>query len=252
MRGLGRGRGVEGTWPENQLQLLLALLGHRAKGADTAALANVVVWLWLWWGDQYVPLRQVRRALRTWAAANETAPWSRAEARARTNERLLRHPSARRQAKRTFREALATAAFSGYVDTEALQEASVPLFDPSGADAPRGPAGARVTADGFVRLIAARRSAVDRLSSFSDQDYAKARAVYIRSRHEYGRHANRFAADPEIGSLFGPSNLNEVVNHACLDLVSVLGLAAQPQVAQASGTYRQALLPDSLFVSIRR
>ncbi len=80
-RGRGRGRGIEATWPENQLRLFLVLLGHRRRGVHVGPLANVPVWLWLAWGEDYVPLRQARRALSTWLAADEKAPANRGDFR---------------------------------------------------------------------------------------------------------------------------------------------------------------------------
>src|SRR5947207_3156341 len=62
-RGRGRGKGVEGTWPESQKELFLLLLAKRPEVKRIATLCNVPVAIWLLWGDDFVPLRQARLAL---------------------------------------------------------------------------------------------------------------------------------------------------------------------------------------------
>src|SRR5205809_339547 len=70
-RGRGRGRGLTATWPEEQKNLFLTVLKKRQETARIAPLCNIPVFVWLWWGDSFIPLRQVRRALNTWSGANE-------------------------------------------------------------------------------------------------------------------------------------------------------------------------------------
>ena len=64
-----RGGRAPGTWPRTQFQLFLALLDQMQKGVrQTATLCNVPVSIWLYFGPEYVPVRQVRRALGTYGA----------------------------------------------------------------------------------------------------------------------------------------------------------------------------------------
>ena len=49
------------------------LLAKRGEISRIAALCNIPVVIWLWWGDEYVPPRQTLRALSTWAGT-EKAP----------------------------------------------------------------------------------------------------------------------------------------------------------------------------------
>jgi hypothetical protein len=63
-----KGRGsTSGVWSENQANLFWTLLEKRRNQSQVAALANVPIYFWLNWGDEYVPQRQLRRAMRTWA-----------------------------------------------------------------------------------------------------------------------------------------------------------------------------------------
>ena len=69
-RGAGKTKGsTPGRWPHNQAQLYFVLLGHKARQPTItlASLCCLPVSLWLDWGDDYAPIRQVRRALDTYA-----------------------------------------------------------------------------------------------------------------------------------------------------------------------------------------
>src|SRR5438874_3846691 len=57
------------TWPATQLELAVTLLRQSAKGLSLGALPKMVVFVWLGWGDAYVPRRQIQRAMQTWARA---------------------------------------------------------------------------------------------------------------------------------------------------------------------------------------
>jgi hypothetical protein len=62
-RPAGRGRGSnQALYPANQRELLLTLLSKRA-GNGISSLARIPVGIWMYWGDEYVPLRQARRAM---------------------------------------------------------------------------------------------------------------------------------------------------------------------------------------------
>src|SRR5260370_18468065 len=65
-RPAGRGRGSsQALYPANQRKLLLTLLSKR-PGNGISSLARIPVGIWMYWGDDYVPLRQARRAMLTW------------------------------------------------------------------------------------------------------------------------------------------------------------------------------------------
>lgn len=66
-RGLGRGRGISALWPESQMKLWLLLLKKRGDITQVPVLCNIPVGLWLYFGDRYVPIRQVRKCMRTWS-----------------------------------------------------------------------------------------------------------------------------------------------------------------------------------------
>lgn len=225
-RPLGYGRGSKpAVWSDNQRELFLSLLEKRDEGMPIPALCNIPIWLWLWWGDSYVPLRQVRRAMQTWAKAAGYPP----AGRARTDMRRLMgewgDPGARRRDRRELEAALYPMVCSGRIDEATLLPLVQKVFDPKGTGVSRGPVGGQVTPEGYVRLLHARVQAITHLNGYGDQPFEQARVAYLATRHRYERVRPRLAADPELGERFAEQDLSELVMDACLDLATLLGLA---------------------------
>jgi hypothetical protein len=66
----GQRRGVGRYWTEEQVEVFRAVLRRRrTESAPRRDLANIPVAWWLFIGEAYVPLRQVRRALGTFVSA---------------------------------------------------------------------------------------------------------------------------------------------------------------------------------------
>ena len=100
VRGLGRGKGTVAAWPESQHRLFLVLLEKRREVKRTATLCNIPVSVWLLWGDEYVRLRQVRRALNTWVDTHGTSNHTKAKfAAEQTLVQLDHRTPARKTAK---------------------------------------------------------------------------------------------------------------------------------------------------------
>ena len=59
-RGKGNGRGAKYEWADRQCELFLSLLMHRDEVTYVDSLASLPVSMWLYWGDEWVPLRQVK------------------------------------------------------------------------------------------------------------------------------------------------------------------------------------------------
>ena len=227
-RGAGQGRGSDkGTWPSEQLQLFPSLLRKRAAAQSVATLANIPVWLWLVWGDRYVPLRQVRRALSTWARQQ----WA-SEAKARRAARqLVADFDTREPRTRTDVIALITEALRGmreingdrFADMDALREQLARLGE--GETLETGGATFTLTPAGAAQLISARLDALRHLSEFSDAAFHWARFTYNVGRADYGRRAPELAEHERFGHVFQDTSLEEMMNRACLDLVTTLGLS---------------------------
>ena len=66
-RGTGRGS-KPAVWSDNQAELFFALLNKRRTVKRLATLYNIPVFTWLGWGEDYVPIRQVRKVMRSFVA----------------------------------------------------------------------------------------------------------------------------------------------------------------------------------------
>jgi len=220
-RGRGRGKGVVSSWPTGQLELFCVLLSQRRRRAPLGGLGNAVVWLWLVWGDDYVPLRQVRRVLPTWLAAARSTTWTQAREGARETVRKIAHPHA--EGKRELQRLLSEAGYRRQVDEEELLHAFRSVFDPRDSGRPRGPLGAQLTPELYAGMVRARLAGEEHLAEFDDATFERARSIYRSSRASYAQDFARLAADPELGALFERPDADEVANSACPDLVLILG-----------------------------
>src|SRR5712692_2245104 len=110
-RGKGGGRGTKkGVWPQHQADLFFSLLDqHRRQAKRIPTLCNIPVFVWLWWGDEFVPVRQVHRAMLTYAGAYRRSSATRARYSGREVARDLGSPGGSREQRR-FRQFFVEAA----------------------------------------------------------------------------------------------------------------------------------------------
>jgi hypothetical protein len=225
-RGRGRGAGSQpGTWPEEQRQLFLTLLRQRSGIKHVIPLFNIPVALWLIWGDDYVPLRQARRALGSWI----TMSWKTSKARARATARQfvdsISDPKAGGANRKALLDALANGMASpGSFDREHVLTLVRRVFDPRGTGNPRGPAGAEITAEGVVNVLQARVQAFLRFSDVSDDLLIWSRKVYRHINTMYVADLPQLMRDPAYGHLHAKRGIEERVNAACVDFLTTLGL----------------------------
>jgi glycine/D-amino acid oxidase-like deaminating enzyme len=216
------------------------VLVQRAKGAHLASLANGVVWIWLWWGDAYVPFRQVPRSLIPWRAAEQEPAEVHVRKAAREAVSKVAHP--RGSGKRRLANALVQMTYDRDPDPEQLREPFDDLFDPDRTGAERGPAGAQLSTDRYLAMVAMRVRTLGALETFTEAEYRSARALYQHSRREYATEQPRYATDPSLGRMFEVPDDNEVFNSACHDLVTCLGIirehTSRPNRAQRRSARR--------------
>jgi hypothetical protein len=217
--GLGRGRGTAWTWSENQGLLFLQLLAHRQAGYGRAPLCNIPVWLWLVRGDDFVPLRQARRALGTWAGPVRHGAKHTAAAAARDTLDRWGQPRSSRSDRARFIAEM-TKIGAGYpFDREAALRAVRAVIDPAGEGHPPPPSGMGMTADGIVTIMEARSEALRRLDELSDEVLGFARLRFELFAHMSpfpGPEADATEAQPLIGA--------ESPYGVCMQLVTILGL----------------------------
>lgn len=239
-RGLGRGVGSEATWPHNQLQLFLTVLDKRHEAKQIATLCNIPVAIWLWWGDEYVPLRQTRRAMETWAGAREHArSWRAARTSAEQLVGKFAQPNAPASARKELIDLVAKTAmgrpFNGIEILNAFRRA----FDPTNSGRTVGRAQITFRPESYVSVIQWRLTALAALKDhdLDDDAFQWARHEYLVSRRDYQQHVvpaladNAEAADAFLrrtgSGIYVAPTFEEVVNQACVDLLTVLGIHIQ-------------------------
>jgi len=120
-------------------------------------------------------------------------------------------------------------------DETALRTAVRRVMDPKRTGKPRGPEGFQLDVNAPVTWIRARLEAIQKLDEIDDELFEWARTVYRVQRLGYASVQPQLAADPDVGHLAEPSSLNEVVNQACSNLLTTLGLVLLSLEGRESG-----------------
>jgi hypothetical protein len=163
-----------------------------------------------------VPFRQVPRATRTWAEAEREAPVKNVRAMAKELVERAAHKSAsgKRRIVRTLVDFPATG------DPATIRDTFDDVFDPDRTGRPRGPQGASINTEGYLRIIAIRQRAVANLQRYSQQQYEAARRMYRTTRADYARAQPGYALDKDVGQVHPPVDESELADSACQDLLS--------------------------------
>lgn len=215
--GLGRGKGTVATWPESQRQLFLLLLEKRVDLRKIAPLCNIPVWLWLWYGDAYAPLRQVRRALASWGKGAGHAPWGRGLEKGRELAAQLAAPDASDAARAGLARALAGEIAGTKLVTDRLRrtvEEALPAHGTPG----------QVSSDQFLHLLEVRMRVLAEVETLDGALWEWARFFYISMKHAFANGLPPYADQQRESGLIVPSSLDAIINNACLDLITIVGL----------------------------
>jgi len=224
-RGRGRGAGAaKALYSGQQRRLFRTLLARRSEVRHIRTLAQIPVFIWMYWGEEYVPLRQARRALMTWLG---DARVSKDRARRSARELLgqLDHSRATGDARRTMVNLVAEFAYTGRVDLTELRNAVTDVFEPEGKPRALGHPAAALTADAVVTLLEARLKAVRKLQDnrVTDEQLVQARDAHRLHMAEYVQLQPHFASD-SAHAFYGPVTHQTMFDSCCRDLLTVLGL----------------------------
>jgi len=227
----GHGRGHKSQWSEEQLQLFLVLLEKRKDTKRITALYNIPVWLWLYWGDRYASLNQVRRALgnwgkavlRTWGRAT-TGVWDDAEKAARHFLDQLAYPQKKITGKRKLLRGLTELFYKGRVTQTDLVPIVQQILVASGKAATAGPAAYLFSAENVALQIAAGYEAIRHLDEISNGTFEWARRFININNRGYAREQPQLAKDSELGHLFARFDAEKSLNRACEDLAQAVGV----------------------------
>jgi hypothetical protein len=239
-RPAGKGHGsAPALYPASQRNLLLTLLHHR-PGNSVSSLARIPVGIWMYWGEEYVPLRQAHRALmrflgdpqagRRYARDAGRASKNRARAVARAMLGQLDNPRATPRARRELLNVLTEAACTGRPDFQLLENAVSAVFDAGTTQIRRaiGHPAAPVTTEALIGVIKARLAAVTALTAgrVTGEALTRARDAHLFAYAEYiARYpALAAAAPPGMPQLYAPVTAEDTLSNCCGHLLSALGL----------------------------
>jgi hypothetical protein len=249
-RPAGKGRGsVPALYPASQRNLLLTLLHHRT-GNNISSLARIPVAVWMYWGEEWVPLRQARRALmrylgdpasRTYTQDARRASKDRARAVAQAILGQLDNPAATPRARRELLAAVTDAAYTGEPDLEWLDRAYRDVFEPGTGTIRKatGHPSAPFTIDAMIGLTEARLAAVNALTAgmVTDEALISARDAHVFAYAEYAakQHLLAAAAPAGTGQLYEPVTADDTLSNCCGHLLTAIGLEIMhPDTAKQS------------------
>jgi hypothetical protein len=228
-RPAGKGHGsAPALYPANQRNLLLTLLHHR-PGNNISSLARVPVGIWLYWGDEYVPLRQARRALMTWLGDPRVSK-QRAREAARATLGQIDSPRATARARRELLDVVTWANWTGKADFDRLEHAIRAVFEPDYKTLPRaiGHISAPITTESMIGVMKARLTAVTALTdgNVTDEALIQARDAHLFAYADYAARQPFLAAASPAGipQLYAPVAGEDTLNDCCGHLLAAIGL----------------------------
>ena len=220
-RGKGGGTGARYEWPDNQLDLFLALLSKRSQVKRVQGLCVIPVAVWLYLGTNAVPLRQARVTLQTWwQAAGEVGRLGRSQKAARVVVDAFA-PKSRSDTKTRLREAVSDSIFQGRFDGAQI----LPLVSKLLQDTQHGTWGPfAFTPNETVRGMQAMVEAINRYNELDDEIFEAVRERQRYSMHLYMRDYPQLVRHPTFGSWFENPDLQFLFNNSCHHLLLGLGL----------------------------
>lgn len=234
----GRGHGSDkGEYSANQRRLFLTLLDKRVISPHIRSLARIPLFIWLYWGDDYVPTRQALRAFTAWLGDFRV---SKAASRKAAQQFLgqLNNPQATYAARRELLDTLTDAAYCGRIDQEQLRGAVAAVFEPSRSVIHRaiGPVQAPLTTDSIIQLIEARLSAAQSVAigDVKEQQLALARQAHLRHIAEYLNLLPNMRAEvpANLATAFSAPTAQTLADNCGTDLLTILGLQQQAKQAR--------------------
>jgi hypothetical protein len=229
-RSAGKGHGSRpALYPPSQRQLFQTLLLKRSEGSGPRALAKIPVAIWVYWGDEWVPLRQVRRAMKTWLGDPRL---SKRQARETAREILRQFDSAVATpgARRDLLNALTETGYTGKADFEQLEAALRRVFEPGGGTIRKavGHPEAPLMTDSFVDMLRARLTGAARLKAgeITDEEFYFARHVHLVAYADYAMNRHSYAALAPEGhrDMYDEVTAERALNEACLHLLTTIGM----------------------------
>jgi hypothetical protein len=228
-RSAGKGHGsAPALYPASQRNLLMTLLQKRPDN-NIRSLARIPVGIWMYWGDDYVPIRQARRALMTWVG-DARASKQRARETARAILGQIDSPEATPRARRELLDVLTQASYIGRIDFDRVEQAIRAVFEPDYSKQIRkaiGHPSAPFMTDSMVDVTKARLTAVTALAAdrVTDEALIQARDAHVFAYAEWvARQPFLAFASPPGAQLYAPVTADDTLSNCCGYLLSAIGL----------------------------
>lgn len=217
---LGRGKGSSrGTWSQNQKDLFLTVWTKR-KEAPIRDLCNIPVYLWVWWGDQYAALSQVKRSMATWCSRQEASE----EAAYTVADKLLTDLG-QTKLPGAVRDLLAQALRGKRPDIDQLRASLSRVVERTVDVAVGSVMPIDMGADKLVELLVARMEAIEHLRTVPDATWEWARFTQLRGTVAYARDQPNLATHTQFGRFFTALDHDTLVARACVMLLTTVGMA---------------------------
>ena len=216
-------RGAFYQWPDNQFSLLVTILGKRSEVRHTKALVIIPVGIWLYWGDEWITLRQVRRALVTSIGLyGPPGSWERAQANAREVVGALRREDAPRDALSWLREELALALYNCKVDVSTIRPLVEDVLKSDTATGGWGPFGWDVNQ--VVDMLRVTVEGINHIGSATTRELTDARDRLRAAVLDYASSWKQLSRLPRYGHSFEQLTLDMLIERSCRDLVAQVGM----------------------------
>jgi hypothetical protein len=221
-RGKGEGRGARYEWPETQRDLFLTLLAKRCEVKSQAGLCVVPVGVWMYWGDNWIPLAQVRRALKTWWDRVGRATEDRKAQAARQVVDTFAPAGTPRETKTRVRELIIGGLEQEVFPREELTVEIEQLLLARSSDGRFGMHRSR--AEELVDGMWAMWVAMDTYDELTDGMFIEARARLRAITLSYATEWPGLRGDPAWGRFLERPTWEFLINRSCGQLLTGLGL----------------------------
>jgi hypothetical protein len=243
-RGKGGDRGALYVWSEAQKNLFLSVLKFHVPGTKAVPrLLGIPTCTWLYWGWQYVPLVQLRKAMEKWSFHRTKAGHNlrRTEPDVRRVVKTWRDPSGSAADRRALEDALTDAYVHQTWDTSRLLRLGRAALDPAGHRKLRLPR--ETTIEDVITLLLLEMHGHQLLPKATDEQFAHVQHAQRQHARNYIRNWRRTAKEAsDIPIDFEPPSVAMFMDLSCSDVVQQLGLI---KLAEATNT-ALPVLPDYL------
>jgi hypothetical protein len=233
--GAGRGKGSKpALFPANQRHLFAELIKKRTQTNKISQLAQFPMYLWVCWGDDYVPTRQARKALGTWAKDTLRVGVKSAQANARAIVEQVAAVNAPEPEVTELTNLLEKVAHQGRLDEPAKLEYLLDVvIDPNGSGQRVGPPGLQVDARQYVRSVVRSQVALKHVldGTIEEDMLAAARDHQRQDLAQYLAQQPNLLAQitPEVAAKFKVKMGNqEIVEQICPSLLLIIGALYYP------------------------